>query len=509
MSDFTLPDQLFRAEHVRQLEELAIDVTGIASIQLMKRAGRVAFDALIQRWPNAESVRIVCGSGNNGGDGYVMAALAMRREMDVAVLSLCSPSALTGDAARAYRFAIQEGVRVVEVQDWSSAFLQEHTDIIVDALLGTGLKGELRAEVKAAIDAINGMGVPVVAVDMPSGLNGDTGGTLSAVIAATLTVTFVACKPGLLTGRGPQLCGEVVFDDLGLSKEGSQDALQAAWSTIQADCQRVTIHSTKLLLQARPADAHKGMFGHVLVIGGDTGYGGAVTLTAEACARSGAGLTSVATQPIHVNAILSRVPEAMVTGVASGQALEPLMAFPSVVAVGPGLGQSPWSEQMLQQAVQADLPLVVDADGLNIMAQGRVLPNAYRDNWVLTPHPGEAARLLGCSVEVIQNNRFLAVSELQKRYGGVVVLKGAGTVITDGHQLYLADVGNPGMASGGMGDVLAGVIAALMAQGLTALDAACLAVCVHGDAADLAAEEGGERGLLASDLIPYIRELLN
>lgn len=237
--------------------------------------------------------------------------------------------------------------------------------------------------------------------------------------------------------------------------------------------------------------------------------GGAAAMAAEAAARSGAGLTGVATQPEHVAGILARCPELMVTGVASGQALGPVLEKPDVIVLGPGLGRASWSEQMLQQSTLSSKSLVVDADALNLLAEGRVVRTRKRDNWVLTPHPGEAARLLNSTVSEVQNNRFEAAKAIQSTYGGVVVLKGAGTIIVSEDECMLAKVGNPGMAVGGMGDVLSGVIGALIAQGLSLMDAAALAVCVHGDAADLCADEAGQRGMFASDLLPWIRHLLN
>ena len=247
-----------------------------------------------------------------------------------------------------------------------------------------------------------------------------------------------------------------------------------------------------------------------MVIGGDYGYAGAAAMAGESAARVGAGLTSVATRPEHLAAIVSRCPELMVATVCGGLELEPLLQRPSVLVIGPGLGNSPWSEQLLQRAAATGLPMVVDADALNMIAEGRVLANPKRDNWVLTPHPGEAARLLGCTIAEVQQDRFAAVRQLQQKFGGVVLLKGAGTVIADREgRLSLANVGNPGMASGGMGDVLSGVIGGLLAQDVSLEIAVQLAVCLHGEAADLAVEQDGQRGLLATDLIPWIRQLLN
>jgi NAD(P)H-hydrate epimerase len=267
----------------------------------------------------------------------------------------------------------------------------------------------------------------------------------------------------------------------------------------------------EVLLEALPerrATAHKGHFGSVLVLGGDHGMAGAAALAAEAALRCGTGLVRVATRPEHVAALVARTPEAMPRGIVSAADVDELLQASSVLVVGPGLGQSPWSEQLLQRAADSGLPMVLDADGLNLLAAGRVLDKAHRDNWVLTPHPGEAARLLGAGTAEVQGDRFAAARKLQERHGGVVVLKGNGTLIAGPGQMLLSDYGNPGMASGGMGDVLSGVIGALLAQQLDLLHAAALGVCLHGAAADRAAAEDGQRGLLASDLVPHMRAML-
>ncbi len=507
MSDFTHSQPLFRAEQVRQMDSTVIKVGDVAGIQLMKRAGRAVFEYIIRAWPNCDKLIVCCGAGNNAGDGYVIAGLAAQRKLAIEVLSTCPPETLKGDALRAYHYALQENVSISHVEDWL-ARASEFTEsvVVVDALLGTGFRGELKPEYVQAITTINSGSAAIVAVDLPSGLQADTGHVPSVAVRADATITFVADKCGLHTGRAPAYTGPVTLCDLQIS-ECSEVCLQQL-ALIQTPIKRIFTEPLLAKLPERDADAHKGQLGHVMLVGGDKGMGGAIALAAETCARSGAGLTSVATQPDHLAPLIARLPEVMTNGVPSGQAIKPLLSRPSVIAIGPGLGQSPWSEQMLQQAAAVDVPMVVDADALNILSQGRVASMRPRPNWVLTPHPGEAARLLSCSIEDIQADRFKAVEQLQSCFGGVVVLKGPGTLIADGNQILVAKVGNAGMATGGMGDVLTGLIAALLAQGMSPLEAACLAVCVHGDAADLVAENSGMRGMLASDLIAYIRELL-
>jgi len=279
------------------------------------------------------------------------------------------------------------------------------------------------------------------------------------------------------------------------------------YAALPVDCTRLDLELLLERLPARPATAHKGFYGTVLVVGGDYGMAGAVALAAEAALRCGAGLVQVATRPEHVAALVARTPEVMPRGVISAEDFAPMLEAADVLVVGPGLGQSPWATDLLRRAIASGKPLVLDADGLNLLASGALGVTGPAENRVLTPHPGEAARLLSCETDAVQADRFAAVSALQARYGGVAVLKGNGSLIADEHSVLLSDYGNPGMASGGMGDVLSGVIGALLAQGLAPLEAAALGVCLHGAAGDIAAEEG-QRGLVASDLIPRLRALL-
>lgn len=269
--------------------------------------------------------------------------------------------------------------------------------------------------------------------------------------------------------------------------------------------QVINLSAFKKVLSPRPREAHKGLFGHVLIIGGDYGMAGAVRLAGEAALRVGAGLVSVATRPEHISAIVSNRPELMCQPIKSANDLKPLLKKASVIVLGPGLGQSTWSKQLFKLALTSALPKVIDADGLNLLAKQ---PKKSK-NWVLTPHPGEAARLLNISGDEIQNDRVNAAKHLQKKYEGVMVLKGAGSLVCSANSLTICQAGNPGMSSGGMGDVLSGVIGGLIAQQLTLLQAAELGVCVHAYAGDLAAQRHGERGMLASDLMPYLRELMN
>lgn len=499
LSSSSSTTSLYTASEVYALDAAAI-ASGIPSIQLMKRAGRAAFELLVERFPAAEQVTIYCGAGKNGGDGYVVAALAAQRLVPVQVIQLSAPEKLTGEARQAYDFALQEGVPMLPFAQAAAPV----SGVIVDALLGIGLRGAPTGEFAQAIEQINQSRLPVLALDIPSGLNADTGTVAGVAVQAQITIPYIALKRGLLTGRGAAIAGELVLANL--------DIPVATYDVVSPSAERLVLNDVLELLAPRAADAHKGDFGHVMVIGGDTGMGGAALMAAEAAARTGAGNVSIATRPEHVAAILARRPEVMACGVVSGQELEPLLARPTLLVVGPGLGRSPWSEQMLQQAAKSGLPLVLDADALNILAEGRVIPAANQQQhspWLLTPHPAEAARLLGITTAEVQADRFAAVRALAERYNASVILKGAGSLVaaTDGLIGVVAD-GNPGMASGGMGDVLSGIVGGLVAQGLSATDAARLGAVVHACAADLAAEDFGQRSMLATDLIPYLGQLL-
>ena len=263
----------------------------------------------------------------------------------------------------------------------------------------------------------------------------------------------------------------------------------------------------RLALQPRARDSHKGNFGHALIIGGDVGMAGAALMAAEACARTGAGKVSVATHREHIPAFIARTPELMVHGVESADELLPLLALATVVVIGPGLGQSNWSKAMLETVLATNLPLVADADALNLLALNDL--ELQRDNWILTPHPGEAARLLKTDTQQIASDRPAHVRRLQQTFQGVAVLKGMGSLIATPDALYQCKRGNPGMASGGMGDVLSGIVGGLLAQGFSLSDAACFGVELHASAADIAAKQSGERGLLATDLLVPLRSLLN
>lgn len=485
----SLPVALYTAAQVRELDARLI-AAGTPGFELMQRAAHAAWRALRRRWPDAGAVTVLAGRGNNAGDGYLVAALAQRAGWQVRVLAVGDVQALQGDAAQALAEAQACGV---SIEPWHAAAALQ--GVLVDALLGTGISGAVREPYAGAIATINASGLPVLAIDLPSGLCADTGQVLGQAVRADLSVTFIGLKLGLFTAEGPDRVGTLVFDDL---QADPGIVAQVASEAVRLD------HGSLARLAPRAPTAHKGSFGQVLVIGGDLGTGGAALLSAEAALRGGAGMVSLATRPEHVTASLVRRPEIMCSGVESTYSLTTLVERADVLVVGPGLGQAPWGRSLLSLAAQCGLPQVWDADALNLLAAGGVqLPTGC----VITPHPGEAARLLQCTVAEVQGDRPAAARELARRYACVALLKGAGTLIAapDG-RLALCDRGHPAMASAGLGDVLAGLIGALLAQELAPFDAACLGAWLHAAAGERLGEQG--RGLAAADLIPVIRQLL-
>ena len=482
---------IYTAEQVRGLDRRAIEERGIPGYELMTRAGHATLNALKALWPAARSISVLCGPGNNGGDGYVVARLARAQSMRVTVVALGDPKALTGDAAQACADFVAAGGRW---EPWSEAALD--SDVIVDALFGIGLTRDVGGEAAVMIEAANVSGRPIVAVDIPSGLHADSGAVLGVAVRAAVTVTFIGRKVGCYVGAGLDHVGELVLDEL--------DVPRQAYAGTEPVARLLGDEATLRALPRRSRATHKGANGHVLVIGGGPGMPGAVRLAGEAALRAGAGLVTVAVHPQNTGIVAAR-PELMCIAARSAADLQAAFGRATAVAVGPGLGQDPWAQQLFDAALCCGLPMVVDADALNLLAATPVA----RDNWILTPHPGEAARLLGSTSAVVQSDRLRAARELQARFGGHVVLKGAGSIVQSrAEPPYICDRGNPGMAVAGMGDVLTGVIAGIAAQCGDLALAAKAGVFVHAQAGDLAAR-GGERGLLASDVLRQVRACVN
>ena len=483
---------LFDTHAARLLDARATALLGGDGYALMQRAGQAAWQHVLQHWPGAQRITVVCGPGNNGGDGYVLARLAHRSGRSVKVLHLAEHVPGSELSQRACTDYVAVGGEIAIFPE-----VVPHGDLVVDALFGIGLSRVPDAFATALIDAINGQPAPVLALDVPSGLDADKGSAPGKAVAASRTLQFIARHAGLHTGEALEHTGELELEGLEVPAE--------VFSTVQPAALLLTQEALSYWLLPRRRNTHKGESGRALCIGGDNGHGGAILLCAEAALRSGAGLLSVATREAHVPAILARRPEAMARAVESGDELKPLFSQVDAIAVGPGLGSGDWGRAMLKLALAADKPLVLDADALNLVAAE---PCALVDA-ILTPHPGEAARLLGMETAEVQGDRLAAAQAIAERYQAVVVLKGAGTIISaPGQTPRVLDAGNPGMAVGGMGDVLTGVIVALRASGMSAFDAASAGALLHSLAGDVAAEDG-ERGLLPADLFLPLRRLAN
>ncbi len=488
-----LPTCVRTAAGVRELDRIAIEEHGIPGYTLMRRAGEGAFEDLRRHWPDAGRLLIVCGAGNNGGDGYVIARLALEQNLEITVVSPGDTDGLKGDARTAFDDYKSAGG---EVGAWAED-LPGRADVVVDAILGTGLDRPLRENVSRIVEHINKASAGVLAIDVPTGLNSDNGEILGAAINADVTATFVGLKQGFYLGHGIDCTGTIEFHDLGVPPH-VQDRVPCSLERID---QAVIAQA----LPRRPRTSHKGDSGHVLLVGGGPGLAGAILLAGSAALEAGAGLVTVATRPEHVELIIGSRPELMCRGVEEPTDLEDLLARASVIALGPGLGQTAWAKKLFAAVIEQDCLKVLDADALNLLAED---PMAI-EKWILTPHPGEAGRLLNTSAAKIQADRLGSVTKLAEQYGGIAVLKGAGTLIAkSGVTPRVCDRGNPGMAAPGMGDVLTGVTAAVAAQYTDPVLATQAAVLIHALAGDQAALSG-ERGTHAGELLPHIRQLVN
>lgn len=486
------PLSFYTADQIRSLEQRLISENVASGFELMTRAAAAVVACLRRKLLLGQRCVVLCGSGNNAGDGLVIATKLMAEGGGVMVFLLHAPENFKGDALTAYQNFLDAGG---EIQFFKGQSLPE-CDFIVDALLGTGLSRPVAGLYLSAIQRINKANVPVFAVDVPSGMHADTGKVMADAVRATHTITFIGAKQGLCTGDARDFVGELQVAELGTPK--------FYLSQISASVMQVTYQP----LPKRSRCAHKGNHGHTLIIGGACGYSGAVMLAATAALRVGSGLVSIATRPEHAPFLNLQRPELMCHAIDDPEQLQTLLTRATVVVVGPGLGQGPWAQALLQIVLECDKPVILDADALNLIALTASIPTAKAPR-VLTPHPGEAARLLNVKTADIELDRFAAVAALQQKYAGSMVLKGAGTLIRDSEGTYVVTAGNPGMASGGMGDVLSGVIAGLIAQGMHINAAVRQGVLLHELAGDMAVQENGERGLLAQDLMAYLRKLVN
>jgi hydroxyethylthiazole kinase-like uncharacterized protein yjeF len=498
----SLSHTLYTTGSIVNFEQDLFQTKQASAEQFMQTAGQAAFNLLKNQYPAARCIAVFCGSGNNGGDGFVLAKEAKKQQMDVTVYLMKQLEALT---PLVHDHAKQcQAMRIPIILFDGQALDLSAADVLVDALLGSGLQGSVSPSYASLIHCINQSNQPVLAIDAPSGLNTHTGEALGTAVQADCTLTFIGKKQGLFTGDGLEYSGTVFLNTLNIPSESYALLFPSAY-----------LFNPKLInkiLKKRPRTAHKGCYGHVLVIGGERSMAGAARMAATAALRVGAGRVSAAVPPENCLVINAVHPEIMSHAVKEATVLQPLLSQATIIVIGPGLGKHAWGSAMLIEALQfTDTPMLIDADALNLITEQHLYPQLSRiKRAVITPHPGEAARLLTTSVKKIQQNRFDAAKALQDCTNATVILKGAGTIIQPKDSLpIICTVGNPGMATAGMGDILSGVVAGLLAQGLSDTDAAQIGVYLHGKAADLAAESLGERGLTATDLLPILHQLSN
>ena len=495
---------------MRELDRRAVEEFGVPGIELMENAGRHVFEAVRALLGDLDGKRIVivAGRGNNGGDGFVAARRLRGAGAVVSAFLLGDPAEVRGDAKINLDILLKTGLRVQPISsadEIRASLADSHT--VIDAIFGTGLKGDITGLAADVIEAINASERPVVAVDLPSGLDADTGRIWGVCVKADCTVTFALPKIGLLTYPGAAYVGDLLVGDIGIPKQ-----LYEEISVEIADDQWVAER-----LPARPADANKGTFGTAVVIAGSPGYTGAAAMASEAVLRSGAGLSILAVAEGLQDIMAAKLTEVITHGLPqtesraiSAEAVAPALELcrkAEAVVLGCGLGTHEETCRFVHEFVrQIDKPTVIDADGLNCLASAiRHPPSAIshpRSEIVLTPHPGEMNRLLGTSTEEIQSKRLDAAREAAFRFHSVVVLKGARTLIAEpAGRVFINMTGNSGMATAGTGDVLAGIIGSLLAQGMKPFEAAVCGVYIHGKAGDIAAYELGEAGVIAGDVL--------
>lgn len=502
----SLGRRLYRAESVRAIDSAAISSGQVTGLQLMQLAAEAAFEKIVKRWSLPKSMLVLCGGGNNAGDGYLLAVLAKAAGVDVTLHAVVDIEKLNGDAKLAAEAWLNAGGKA---EDLHPPYEYDRYDCVVDALLGVGISRAVSGRYQQIIEAVNQRhGRGVIALDLPSGLNPNTGAVSSVAVHAEITVTFVAMKPGLITGVAQDYVGDVHLADLNVDS--------TIFAKHSADMRCLSQWDLKVFQQPRLRTSHKGRNGHLLMVGGDSGMSGAIRLSAEAALRSGAGLVSVATHPAHAHMVNIGCPEIMSQAMLDEESFDDIEQKADVLAIGPGLGHGAWSEWLFEAVIDTNLPMIIDADGLNWLAKGGdKLAHTLRlreKPLVITPHPGEAARLLSTEIDVIQADRIAAAKALHERFGAIVILKGAGTIIADDNELSICPYGNPGLAVGGSGDVLTGVVAALLGQmqvlNISAEEATKLAVLTHSIAADFAAADG-ERGMLPTDVIAQLRAIVS
>jgi NAD(P)H-hydrate epimerase len=501
------------AAEMREMDRITIEDAGISGLVLMENAGRSVAKAVaeLHEQTSGGHVCILCGKGNNGGDGFVAARYLSQWGIEVGCILVASRDQVTGDALTQLDTVDTLGIEVVEAAEGLDAVegavdLIETAAVCVDALLGTGLQSDVRAPVASVIEQLNQSPCRVVAVDVPSGVCSDTGQVLGNAVRADMTVTFALYKRGLLVYPGAELAGEIIVTDIGIPND--------VIDHIRPNTYLIDLETP--IFAARPPDSHKGHYGHVLIVGGSAGKGGATLLAGLAALRCGSGLVTVLTDS-HCQASLEGcVPELMIETGWTPTHVEPdkiraAMDGKTAVVVGPGLDPDDIGLSVLTEILRdGSIPTVIDATGLALLAKNPGLLGEGSPPLILTPHPGEAGQLLASSSTDVQNNRFEAIASLTGQYNAHIILKGAHTLVGGlDHSIHINTTGNPGMASAGTGDVLAGMVGSFVGRGIPLLEAAITATHLHGLAGDFAAQELGEESVIASDIIDVLPSLLD
>ncbi len=509
--------KLVTREEMRELDRRTIEEIGILGLVLMENAGRGTAQIIKKRFgPEKKKVAIFCGRGNNGGDGLVVARYLKNWGWSVKVYLLSEKEKITGDAKVNLEVWLKMGGELKEILNEEELHLIkeeiEKFDLIVDALLGTGLKDEVKGISKEAIHLINALGKPVIAIDVPSGIDATSGKVLGVAVKATLTATFGLPKIGLLIHPGLEYTGELFVVDISIPQVLVEE-MNLKHTLL--DPQEVDLSP----LRPRPLDTHKTSYGHLLILAGSVGKTGAAAMAGEAALKMGTGLVTLGV-PKSLNPILEvKLTEVMTyplsdkEGVFSEEALKEVLEIlpgKTALAIGPGIGTDRGAKKLTLELLKLSrVPIVIDADGINCLVGELEVLKSKKAPVILTPHPGEMARLLGITSKEVQSQRIELSREFAEKYGVILVLKGSRTVIAEpGGRVFINPTGNPGMASGGTGDILTGMIGGLLAQGMNPLEAAKLGVYLHGLSGDLAKEERGEVCLVATDLLRYLPQAI-
>jgi ADP-dependent NAD(P)H-hydrate dehydratase / NAD(P)H-hydrate epimerase len=508
---------LTTAQQMKTLDRRTIEELGLPGLVLMENAARGAVQVILKEYPLARSIAVFCGKGNNGGDGLAMARYFQNSGLSVRIFLAGNRTDLQGDAAHQLLLADRLKVPVTELTDAGNPDLKQYltgADLVVDALLGTGLENEVRGIFRELIQLINEWPIPKVAVDIPSGLSSDTGRPLGLCLKADLTITFGLPKIGQVLFPGSCFVGRLFVVDIGISS--------SLWPPMPERSELLEASTLSSFLPERDPEGHKGTYGHVFLLAGSKGRTGAATLSCLGALRAGAGLVTLGI-PESLNPIMEvKLTEAMTSPLPEGEpghlgfgALDPVLSFlvgKKGLGLGPGLSTSEGTRDLVRAVIQntQGLPMVIDADGLNILAESQEMLPLLAGRAVLTPHPGEMARLSGESIKEIQAHRIQSARNFSQKFGLIVVLKGARTLIADpGGAVYINPVAHSVLAAGGTGDVLTGLILGLVSQGVPLIQSACLGVFLHGQAGACLAREKGGQGILASELLDVIPKLLS